>query len=109
MALPKTNASTGTDSAQNWADQVADLVVETVDKVRDKTVIPAQKASRGVAYGVAIPFLAIPAVIMFLVLLVRIMDKALPGDVWLVYALLALVFIPAGIVVWLAKYSDAKP
>lgn len=109
MALPTSRAPSGADSAQNWADQVADLVVETVDKVRDKTVVPAQKASRGVAYGVAIPFLAIPAIIMLLVLLVRIFDKLMPGDVWLVYAILALVFIPAGIIVWLAKYSDAKP
>lgn len=109
MALPTSSAPSNADSAQNWADQVADLVVETVDKVRDKTVVPAQKASRGVAYGVAIPFLAIPAIVMLLVLLVRVLDKAIPGDVWFVYALFGIIFIPAGVAVWVTKYSDAKP
>ena len=39
----------GTDA--HWADQIADLIVDGVDRVRDRTVTPAQALAKYVVYG----------------------------------------------------------
>lgn len=95
------NAPTGED----WADQITNLLVDTVDTVRDKTVRPAQKTSHALVYGLVIGVLALPTVIMLLVGAVRLIDQAIPGTVWIVYAIFGIVFSLAGIIIWAKKFK----
>jgi Fe2+ transport system protein B len=100
METNRSAASAGDD----WADQVTDLLVDTVDKVRDRTVIPVQKAARGIVYGLVIVVLAIPIVVMLLVALVRLVDYWVPGTVWWVYLLFGLIFSGAGLLTWKGRF-----
>ncbi len=92
-------------TGDDWADQITDLLVDTVDKIRDKTVLPVQKASRGVVYGVVILFLAIPSIVLLLAGIVRILDSAIPGPVWYIYLGLGIILSVAGILVWKTKFT----
>ena len=98
------NNGSAAAEGDNWADQVTDLLVDTVDKVRDRTVVPVQKAARGVVYGLVIVVLAIPILVMLLVALIRFVDHWLPGTVWLVYLLLGLVFSAGGLLTWKGRF-----
>ncbi|MEZ5381484.1 MAG: hypothetical protein R2754_06765 [Microthrixaceae bacterium] len=91
-------ASEATDP--HWADQVTDLIVDGVDKVRDRTVNPIQAMAKYVVYGAVIAVLALPMLVLSLVLLVRILDAFLPGEVWLPYLILGALFVIAGMVLW---------
>ena len=92
-------------TGDDWAYQITDLLVDTVDKIRDKTVLPVQKASRGVVYGVVILFLAIPSIVLLLAGIVRILDSAIPGTVWYIYLGLGIILSVAGILVWKTKFT----
>lgn len=83
-----------------WPAHAADLVVEVVDKVRDKTATPVLTISRAIVYGTAIVFLAIMAVVLLIVGVVRVINSYLPGDVWATYLLLGALFLGAGLLVW---------
>ena len=98
------NNGSAAAEGDNWADQVTDLLVDTVDKVRDRTVVPVQKAARGVVYGLVIVVLAIPILVMLLVALIRFVDHWLPGTVWCVYLLLGLVFSAGGLLTWKGRF-----
>jgi hypothetical protein len=90
-----------------WPAHAADLVVEIVASVRDKTATPILTIARGVVYGTAIVFLAITAVVLLLVALVRFIDVYLPGDVWSAYLLLGTVLTAVGLALWATRYPKA--
>ena len=98
------NNGSAAAEGDNWADQVTDLLVDTVDKVRDRTVVPVQKAARGVVYGLVIVVLAIPILVMLLVALIRFVDHWLPGTVWWVYLLLGLGLSADGLLTWKGRF-----
>lgn len=82
----------------DWPAQAADTIVETVDKVRDKTTRPAQVAARAVVYGLLGAVVGTIAVVLLLIGLVRALDNWAPGEIWTKYAGIAVVFTVAGIV-----------
>mgnify|MGYP003417388384 FL=1 len=88
----------GTDA--HWADQIADLIVDGVDRVRDRTVTPAQALAKYVVYGVIVAVLALPLLVVTLVLLVRVLDAFIPSGVWAPYLILGAVFVIAGALLW---------
>ena len=90
-----------TDGADaHWADQIADLIVDGVDRVRDRTVTPAHAIAKYVVYGAVVAVLAIPLLVVALVLLVRVLDAFIPGGVWAPYLILGAVFVIAGTFLW---------
>ena len=100
-------AAAGPPSAEeaHWADQVADLIVDAVDRVRDRTVTPAQSIAKYVVYGAVIAVLALPLLVLSIVALVRILDAFLPGGVWVPYLILGLAFVAGGVVLWSKRNS----
>ena len=92
--------STPSDDTPDWPAQATSTIVGLVDNVKYKTTRPATMATRGLVYGIVILALGVPAVIMFLVGLVHLLDQAIPNDVWIVYASLGTIFTLAGMVLW---------
>lgn len=80
-----------------WPAQAADTIVDTIGKVRDKTTKPALTAARALVYGLLALIMGTVAVILMLALAVRIYANYVPGNVWILYAILAAVMIPAGL------------
>jgi hypothetical protein len=101
-AADPVTASTRPAGAQ-WPAQAADLVVEVVDAVRDKTTTPVLTIARAVVYGTAIVFLAITSVVLLIVAMIRFIDVWLPGDVWSAYLLLGTLMLVGGLVLWATR------
>ena len=81
----------------DWPAQAADTIVETVDKVRDKTTRPAQVAARAVVYGLLGAVVGTIAIVLLLIGLIRALDNWVPGEIWTKYAGIAVVFTVAGL------------
>lgn len=81
-----------------WPSQAADAIVDTVDKVRDKTTKPALVAARAVVYGILAAVVGLVALVLFLVLAVRLWANYVPGHVWIIYAILAVAFAVPGVI-----------
>lgn len=57
----------------NWAADVTDSIVNTVDKVRDRTTKPLVMAARGLVFGLLASFLGILIIGLLIVGLTRAM------------------------------------
>lgn len=90
-----------------WPAQAADTIVDTIDKVRDKTTKPALTAARGLVYGLLGAIVGTVAAILALVLVVRLYENYVPGDVWPFYAVVAVLFLVAGVA--LLKRASRPP
>lgn len=98
--LPTRKSPATNGSERDWTDQVTDLIVSTVDGIRDKTVDPLLKSARAIVYGVVILIVALPVVVLALVMLIRFMDWAIPGDVWIPYLILGVAMVAGGLALW---------
>jgi len=79
-----------------WPAQAADKIVETISTVRDKTTKPALTAARALVYGLLAAIVGTVALIVVLVLVVRLYANYVPGNVWPLYAGLAVLMIVGG-------------
>jgi hypothetical protein len=91
----------------DWTDQVVGLLVDTVDKVRSRTTGPVLNVAHAAVYGVVAALVAIPVVILLLIGAVRLLNWAVPGDVWIVYAILAVLFWLTGFILWSKRNQRA--
>jgi hypothetical protein len=87
----------------DWTDQVTDLVVDTVDKVRSRTPGPVLGIARGSVYGIVALIVAVPIVIAFFAGLIRGLDWLIPGPIWIVYLIVAALLWLAGWILWLRR------
>jgi uncharacterized membrane protein len=91
----------------DWTTDAVDALEQAVGLVRDKTVVPAQKASRAIVSGLLVAFFVLVAVVMVAIALFRIL-VVLVGDVWLAYLILGGIFVIAGAFVWTLRSPRAK-
>ncbi|MCB0978424.1 MAG: hypothetical protein KDB02_13300 [Acidimicrobiales bacterium] len=100
MALPSQDAPSTTRGGlipAEWSAQAADTVVDTIAKVRDKTTRPAQIAARGLVYGLVVAVLGTAAFVLLMVGITRAWSNWMPGDIWILYLAIAVVFTIAGL------------
>lgn len=64
----------------NWADEMTETVVRTVETVREKTTVPVIYAARGLVFGILAAFLGIFALVLVIIGLLRGMQALL--DLW---------------------------
>ncbi len=112
MAAP-TPSPRGTKAPQGvipaeWPAQAADTIVETIAKVRDKTTKPALLAARGLVYGLVAAVIGSVAFFLLLLIIVRVWANYVPGHVWVIYAIFAVVFSTVGLYA-LRKANAPKP
>jgi hypothetical protein len=86
-----------------WPAQAADAIVDTIDKVKDKTTKPALTAARAVVYGLLAAVVGPVAIILVLVMLARMYSNwvagaghIIPPTIWPLYAVLFVVFMVGG-------------
>lgn len=86
--------------APEWTQQVTDLVTDSVDKVRSRTTGPVMGVAHGMIYGIVAAMIAVPVLVALYLGVLRLLDWAIPGDVWIVYALIAMVMWITGWLAW---------
>ena len=65
----------------DWTTDAVDTLENVVAAVRDKTVVPAQKATKAVVFGLLVAFFVLTAVLMLAIALFRVL-VVLTGEVW---------------------------
>jgi len=108
MAPP--NSSIGSTKGvvpAEWPAQAADVIVDSITKVREKTTRPAIVAARALVYGLIAGVVGLVATVLALTLVIRIGDNYLPGGVWVMYLVLCCVMTTAGLV--LLRKANAQP
>lgn len=97
---PVNTAATNTPRGEHdWTDQVTDLLVSTVDALRDKTTGPILKVARGIVYGVVALLVGMLALGLVTIALVRLLSL-LPGPQWVVYVVAGVIFCLVGVFAW---------
>ncbi len=91
----------------DWTTDAVDTLEDIVGAVREKTVLPAQRASRSVVYGLLVAFFVVIALFMLAIALFRVL-VVLVGDVWLAYLILGGIFVIGGGFVWTLRFSQPQ-
>lgn len=86
--------------AKDWAAETADTIERLVGTVRAKTSGPLEKAARVLVYGLVALIVGLAAAVLGAVALVRVLDVALPGDVWAAHAVTGGIFTLGGLFLW---------
>jgi hypothetical protein len=95
-----------TPNTTDWPTQAAGAIEQAVATVRDKTVAPAQKATRAVVYGLLATFFVLTSVVLLIIGLFRGL-VILTGEVWLAYLICGGILVLVGAFCWTLRF--AKP
>jgi hypothetical protein len=68
----------------DWTTQAADAIEAAVNAVRERSVVPAQRATRAVVYGLLVAFFVTTALVLFTVGAFRGL-VLLTGDAWIAH------------------------
>jgi hypothetical protein len=112
-----TVAAAGDATGSPWLDPAAltDHVIDTVDRIKEKTTDKAVLALRVLVFGLVISVLAIATLLMLVIMLVRIFDAYLPigagvGDAtWAAHGFAGVIFCVLGIGAWLSRRTNSRP
>ena len=85
----------------DWTTQAADAVEQAVVAVRDRTVLPAQRAARVVVYGLLTMFFGFTAFLLLALLGFRVLNIVLP--VWASWLVLGGIFVIIGGFCWMRR------
>ena len=90
----------------DWTTDAVDTLENVVAAVRDKTVVPAQKATKAVVFGLLVAFFVLTAVLMLAIALFRVL--VVLTNVWAAYLILGGIFVLAGAFVWTLRSPRSK-
>ena len=90
---------------EDWPTQAADTIERVVGTIRSKTTAPVEHIVQAVVYGLVAAVLGIAALVLATIAVVRVLDVVLPGEVWLVYLILGVIFTAAGLALWSKRTS----
>ena len=93
--------------ANDWPAQAADTIEKVVGTVRDKTVVPAQRATRVVVYGLLTAFFMLVAVTLLVIGAFRGL-VVLTDEVWLAYVICGGILVLAGAFCWSKRMRPPK-
>ncbi len=91
----------------DWPTQAADALEQAVTLVRDKTVVPAQKATKVVVYGLLVGFFMFTAATLLIIGLFRGL-VILTGEVWLAYLICGGILVLTGAFLWTRRCKVRK-
>ena len=89
-------AGTGDD----WAAQTAETLERMVGTARSKTTEPVERVARIVVYGLVVAFLGVMALVLLAILVVRVLDILIPGEVWSAHLAAGGIFTLIGLLLW---------
>lgn len=85
----------------DWTDKGADYVESAVTTLRDRTIVPARTAAKGLVYGTLAAFFLSLALLVLAIGAFRLLNVGLP--VWASYLLLGGIFVALGTLCWLKR------
>ena len=88
---------------QDWPAQAADALERAVALVRDKTVAPAQRATKVVVYGLLSAFFVFMASVLLIIGAFRAL-VVLTGEVWLAYVICGGILVLLGVFCWTRRF-----
>ena len=92
----------------DWSAQAADTIESVVENIRDKTTVPLTKVARGLVYGIVAGAMGGAALLLLGILLIRVFDVYIPGNIWTVYAAIGGVFTLLGLLLWTRRRPKHK-
>jgi hypothetical protein len=93
----------------DWAAQTADTIERVIGGVRGKTSEPVERIARVVVYGLLAAFLGVAALVLLAILVVRVLDIAIPGEVWPAHVITGGIFTLAGLLLWRKRRVKTVP
>lgn len=93
--------------AADWTTQAADAIEHAVTAVRDKTVVPAQKATRAVVFGLLASFFVLTALTLLVIGAFRGL-VILTGEVWIAYLVVGGILVLGGVFCWSRRLKRPK-
>jgi hypothetical protein len=91
----------------DWPAQAADTIERVVGTVRDKTVVPAQRATRAVVYGLLAAFFLLTAIALLVIGAFRGL-VILTGEVWGAYLICGGILVLGGAFLWSRRMKRPK-
>jgi hypothetical protein len=73
--------------------------------VRERTVEPARNVTKAVVFGLMAGLIALPAVVLLLVALFRVLVIICQGEVWAAWLAMGGIFVGLGALVWARRNS----
>ena len=86
----------------DWTTDAVDTLENVVAAVRDKTVVPAQKATKAVVFGLLTGFFVATAVVLVVIAFFRGVF-IITGRVWGAYFIVGGILILAGAFCWVMR------
>jgi drug/metabolite transporter (DMT)-like permease len=93
--------------ADDWPKQAADTIERVVGTVRDKTVVPAQRATKAVVYGILATFFIGTALVLLVIGAFRGL-VILTGEAWAAYGICGGILVLAGVFLWSRRVRPPK-
>jgi hypothetical protein len=89
--------------------EAVDAIEKVVGAVRERTVVPANRATRWVVYGFLASFCVVTALVLLVFATFRAADVYLAKErVWAVWTVLGGIFVLAGSFFWLKRSPRSK-
>lgn len=98
-----------TATGGDWAAQTADSIDRVVVGIRSKTSEPIERIARVLVYGLLAAVVGVAAAVLLAVTLVRVLDIAIPGQVWSAHLVTGGIFTLAGLFLWRKRTSKNVP
>jgi hypothetical protein len=94
-------------SGSDWPAQAAGAIEQAVQTVREKTVVPAQKATKAVVYGLLATFFVLTAATLLIIGLFRGL-VVLTGEVWIAYLICGGILVLVGAFCWTLRFKQPR-
>ena len=89
-----------------WSDTAVETIEKVVVGIREKAVVPAERASRMIVFGLFVTLLALVAFTLLLVGLHRLLGIPLP--IWAAWMIEGIILAIAGYFVWRQRSQFAQ-
>jgi membrane glycosyltransferase len=87
----------------DWTVEALDRIDAVIEKIRSNSTDRLARAARVAVFGLLIAIMGITTVVLATIALVRGLDDAIPGEVWIVYLLLGAIFAAIAVFLWSQK------
>jgi len=84
----------------DWTTEAVDTIEKVVGAVRERTVVPAHRATRIVVYGMFAAFAVLAALVLLVFAVFRAGVLIAQGEVWIAWLVLGGIFVLLGMVAW---------
>jgi arginine exporter protein ArgO len=93
----------------DWTTEAVDTIEKVVGAVRERTVVPARRATKLVVLGVLAACCIVPALVLVVLGAFRGGVLIAQGEVWAAWLALGGIFLLVGLFFWLKRSPRSKP